>query len=465
MATYRIGIGSFNLKDGAVGIGTESSGLGNLKVEGTYKTTDLDVTGVSTFTRYAGFAPDNLEIGKDSRDRTLTGEHFTTGDIVVGVNSTFTVSTGATVTVGAVESVSIGTHFSPPTGGIEDRPEVPVEGTVRFNKDLNTLEFYNGVEWRQFNVSGQSGRGIFGAGTHYTPGTVDSSWIAYINIASKGNTENFGDLINNPRDPGACSSRIRGFFMGGDPPPNGSVSDVIQYITMASTGDALDFGNLTNDRRSPSALSSSTRGVICGGYDDQASANQNTIDYIEMATVGDSLDFGDLRTTIRAMGSASNGTRGIVAGGWTPAVQTQIDSLNIASKGNTVRFGDLQRAKTSMAGGSNTVRALFAGGYRYWDSAVNDIDMVTIESDGNAVDFGELVTARMSVTNCMAASETTGVIAGGTYMLNGGGTVKQSNMESVKFHSAGKATVFGDLDRERVNVKGMSDSHGGLGGY
>ena len=91
--------------------------------------------------------------------------------------------------------------------------------------------------------------------------------------------------------------------------------------------------------------------------------------------------------------------------------------------------------------------------------------MVTITSDGNAVDFGELVTARMSITNCMAASETTGVIAGGTYMLNGGGTVKQSNMESVKFHSAGKATVFGDLDRERVNVKGMSDSHGGLGGY
>ena len=70
MATYRVGIGSFNLKDGAVGIGTESSGLGNLKVEGTYKTTDLDVTGVSTFTRYAGFAPDNLEIGKDT---SLTG--------------------------------------------------------------------------------------------------------------------------------------------------------------------------------------------------------------------------------------------------------------------------------------------------------------------------------------------------------------------------------------------------------
>ena len=111
MATYRIGIGSFNLKDGAVGIGTESTGLGNLKVEGTYKTTDLDVTGVSTFTRYAGFAPDNLGIDKDT---TLTGEHQTTSDIVVGVNSTFTVSTGATVCTSSVESISLTYHFSPP---------------------------------------------------------------------------------------------------------------------------------------------------------------------------------------------------------------------------------------------------------------------------------------------------------------------------------------------------------------
>ena len=117
MATYRIGIGSFNLKDNAVGIGTESSGLGNLKVEGTYKVTDLDVTGVSTFTRYAGFAADNINI--TSRDVSLTGEHLTTGDIVVGIGSTFIVSVGATVNVGTVESVSIGTHFSPPTGGVE----------------------------------------------------------------------------------------------------------------------------------------------------------------------------------------------------------------------------------------------------------------------------------------------------------------------------------------------------------
>ena len=131
MATYRIGIGSFSLaENGGVGIGTDSAGLGNLKVEGTFKTTDLDTTsGIATFTRYAGFAADSIGI---SSDIVLSGEHSNIGDIVVGLNSTFIVSSGATVTVGTVESVSIGTHFSPPTGGTEDRPEAPVEGTVRF---------------------------------------------------------------------------------------------------------------------------------------------------------------------------------------------------------------------------------------------------------------------------------------------------------------------------------------------
>ena len=64
MASYRIGIGSFNLKDGIIGLGTETTGVGNLKVEGTIKTTDLDV-GVSTFTRYAGFEGEETKFDID----------------------------------------------------------------------------------------------------------------------------------------------------------------------------------------------------------------------------------------------------------------------------------------------------------------------------------------------------------------------------------------------------------------
>ena len=41
MATFRVGVGSFNIQDGAVGFGTDTDGLGNLKVKGVTKTTDI----------------------------------------------------------------------------------------------------------------------------------------------------------------------------------------------------------------------------------------------------------------------------------------------------------------------------------------------------------------------------------------------------------------------------------------
>ena len=160
MATYRIGIGSeFQLKDQAAGIGNSTTGLGNLIVEGTVKASNLNpiVSGVTTFIRYSGFV--DKELSGDSV--TLTGEHSTNSDIVVGTGKTFIVSVGATVDVGTVGSVSIGTHFSPPIGGVEDRPDAVHEGMVRYNTDVNTLEFYNGREWKQFVISGASGRGIF----------------------------------------------------------------------------------------------------------------------------------------------------------------------------------------------------------------------------------------------------------------------------------------------------------------
>ena len=168
MATFRVGVGSFNIKDGAVGFGTETTGLGNLKVKGVTKTTDIKVSGASTLTRYSGFAADNIN---QLENITLTSEVGTIGDIVVGVGTSVIISSASTVTVGTVESVSIGTHFSPPVGGIEDRGKDFVEGMMRFNTDLNTMEFYNGNEWRQFryqadiqNSPGSRGRALFAGG-------------------------------------------------------------------------------------------------------------------------------------------------------------------------------------------------------------------------------------------------------------------------------------------------------------
>ena len=147
MATFRVGVGSFNIQDVSfVGFGTDIDGLGNLRVKGVTKTTDIKVSGASTLTRYSGFAADELVINDNT---TLSSELSSLGDIVVNVGAALTVGLGTTV-VGALESVSIGTHFFSPKGGTEERGEDFIEGMMRFNTDLNTMEFYNGNEWRQF---------------------------------------------------------------------------------------------------------------------------------------------------------------------------------------------------------------------------------------------------------------------------------------------------------------------------
>ena len=447
MATYRVGIGSFNLKDGAVGIGTESSGLGNLKVEGTYKTTDLDVTGVSTFTRYAGFAADELSI---SRDTSLTGEYSTLGDIVVGLTSTFTVSTGATVTVGTVESVSIGTHFSPPTGGVEDRPEVPVEGMVRFNKDLNTLEFYNGVEWRQFTVYGgsTSGRAVFGGGA------PSMSTMSYVQIMTTGSTTYFGNLtyaLGNVA--GKVSDGKRGCFAGGGNPH----IDTINYIAIASEGDATDFGNLTTAMYGMGGHSSSTRGIWAGG---NVPAGQiNTIQYVQIQTTGNASDFGDLTRAVTCYDCACGSpVRMLHAGGKPSAYDDVIDYWSIASKGNAVEFGNLTVPKNNTTGVSNTVRGVWCRGEFADGVNVLRSDFVTISSTGDATDFGEMIDGRYAAG---ASNHIRGIIVGG-YKAPG---ANNNNIQYITIPTTGNGVDFGIDIVNRYSHSGLSDSHGGLGGY
>ena len=205
MPIARIGYGTdFILKDQGVGIATDTAGV-KLEVGGTTKA-NYNITGIASLTNYAGFAAADQSIDGTV---TLTGEHSTLGDIVVGIGSTFIVSSGSTVEVGTVPSVSIGTHFSPPTGGVEERPEVPVEGTVRFNRDLNTLEFYNGIEWRQFTVNGASGRAVVAGGNDPSSPNFTST-IQTFNISTIGNATSFGDLSNGERFcMGAGSDGIR----------------------------------------------------------------------------------------------------------------------------------------------------------------------------------------------------------------------------------------------------------------
>jgi len=458
MATFRVGVGSFNIKDGAVGFGTDTDGLGNLKVKGVTKTTDIKVSGASTLTRYSGFAADNIS---QLENITLTSEVGTIGDIVVGVGTSVIISSASTVTVGTVESVSIGTHFSPPVGGIEDRGDNFIEGMMRFNTDLNTLEFYNGNEWRQFtyisdvqNSPSRSGRGYVCGGYFSSPTPTAIKNIQFVNVSSQGNSMDFGFTSTSYYNSSACSSATRAIMAG-----TGGYVNVMEYFTMATQGDSIDYGDLTGTYGYTSATSSSTRGLTLGAYHHPSpSAPADIIDYYEIATLGDAKDFGDLPNATYAMGAFSSPVRGICFGG-SPA-NTRITSVKFASLGSARDFGDCSQ-RGSARGSSNSVRGiLFIPGpspYR------KNIDHITIASEGNSVVFGEMTLGRQD--GCSFGNHTRACYAGGL-------TPTMYNIiEFVTISTTGNAQDFGDLtggggtNTASSGHGGVSDSHGGLGGY
>ena len=468
MPIARIGYGTdFKLKDQAVGVGSEHTDGVKLEVGGTTKA-NYNITGIASLTNYAGFAAADQSIDGTV---TLTGEHSTLGDIVVGLGSTAIISTGATVDVGTVPSVSIGTHFSPPKGGVEERPEVPVEGTVRFNKDLNTLEFYNGFEWRQFTVSGRSGRSVVGGGV--APGSDYTSNLQTFNISTIGNAISFGDLRNEDGtlrgrfSMGSGSDGIRGIFYGGQDGPS-TPRNYIDQITMASEGNSIDFGDASGSGRCFGGCGSSTRGIF-GGIN-----TGTTCDTIQYATKGSTISsfvtlsiaggnkiamFSSPDKLISRSGESS----GTANGSSQLALNQAIETANVASGGNTTMFGTLSRNTRQLRGTCNNTRGMFFGGYSFYPSYLveNHIDYITISSNGNAVDFGDLTQPRAQAA-CTAHS-TRAVAAGGGGDPWPGGNV--NFIDYVTIQSKGDATDFGDLFKPVSATTGCSDSNGGLGGY
>ena len=473
MPSYRIGFGSdFNLRDAKVGIGT-TLGRTKLDVAGVSKA-DFNIAGVSTLTSYGGFVGQKQNVSVASTigfstsgvgtfvsvDESETGYLNLSGDfntvsedIIVDEGKIFQVSSGSTVSVGTLESVSIGTHFSVPNGGISARPDEPREGMVRFNDDLNTLEFYNGVEWRQFTVTGASGRGVFGGGG-VTSG--NSSLIEYINISSQGNAINFGNLTAARRYTTSCASNVRGIIYGG------TGQTAIDYITIASEGNGISFGT-ANNRAGSASASSSTRGLFGGGY--QPANPTNVIEYVQISTLGNPIDFGDLLTARYYLSGLSSPTRAVFLGGFTPtpasAVLSIIDFVTISSIGNAVRFGDLTSTSTQGGAVSSSTRGVYSGGLASFAPVyINNIDYITIATTGNATDFGDLANSH-SQRNNGASTQIRGVFGGG-YIAPG---VNINILDYITIATTGNSQDFGDLSQPRRALTGLSDSHGGLGGF
>ena len=290
-----------------------------------------------------------------------------------------------------------------------------------------------------------------------------------IEISTLGNSEFFGDLVQQRRNPGGrVSDGTRGLILGGYHEP--AARDNIEYCTIASGGNFIDFGNLTAAKFAiaSGAVSSSTRGVTAGG--NLAPGYINVMDYVEIQTIGDAIDFGDLTTALSNSSGVNNSVKGLFCGGanpsLTPATRSNIQSITIASKGNSVDIGDLQDGRYYGAGVCNNVRGVVGGGISVQPGTLGMtslLDFVTIASDGNAVFFGDLTTQRGKIAS--AETHTRGVFIGSD-SGNPSTSTYTNVMDFITIASTGNASDFGDITgAENHQLAGFSDSHGGLGGY
>ena len=461
MATIRrTGFGTiFEVENEKVGIGTTGNQTNTLQVLGDIKSSDATVIGLSTLTTYQGFVDKDAKFGKalidvESKAGTL-GDVVIEGDVTVSSASTFCSS---------LNQLTLTDSFSVPTGNTESRIHCQTTGSMRFNEDFGTLEFYTGDTWKTVNSFKDvcnRGRAII-AGGENDPSCTDFKIIEYIQTSTLGNAIGFGDLANtNQQNPMGLSNSIRALFGGGQP-----TTATIDYVTIASTGNGIDFGDLSSGRPRGSGLASSVRGIFVGG-----NPGVNVMDYVEIMTLGNALDFGDLSFTGRGPSATASPTRGIITNDYSSSLD--IDAISIASKGNAIVFGkDIYYGGYGANNGASTgTRGVWMGGYSSSTGTsptqnlrrTTAIRGVEFSSGGNATEYGDLVSASYAVYNSATGTKNRGFCFGGFVP---DGSIDATNViQFMNIQSSGDAQDFGDLVKPRYSVGSACDSHGGLGGY
>ena len=338
--------------------------------------------------------------------------------------------------------------------------EIP-QGAIRFNTDSQKLEFYAQGEWWNMvidNVGIATGgdttagaRGVYISG-QAAPPTGDLSTIEYVNIASTGSREDFGNLsVTDGGGNQPMSDRTRAVFSG----ENGPSGPDIDYVTISSTGNATDWGaNLNRNTQYGMGISNSTRGIQAGAFN---TPDHTGMDFVTIQSTGTVTDFGDLGTGASHGASVMSPTRGIFMGGYyAPGgnVTDKMQMVTTASTGGSQDFGNLSSSCHNNAGACSATRGVIAFGGT--PSNVNTMEYITMSTLGNSTNFGDMnqVTTHNGGGCC---SPTRGLFMGG-YSPG-----YQTYMSMINIPTQGNAVDWGNsLSSGRINVQGCSNAHGGL---
>ena len=330
----------------------------------------------------------------------------------------------------------------PPSGTTAQRPSGCAPGTLRFNTDIGSLEYFKGdtLGWESIDRHSSAplgARGIFAGGN------PNNTLIDYFTVATTGNAKDFGDLTTSRDVPAGLANLTRGIIAGGYLSP--ATVNVIEYVTISTLSDSIDFGDLSTARRNRDGTADHSRGVMMSGYPTTAQ-----IDYITITSTGDSIDFGDTTQSRYNSGCVSDSTRAVCCGGDNPSTNI-CDYITIQSTGNAQDFGDLTAASNASCAHGSSTRGIIG-------LASNVINYITIATTGNAADFGDCSNA--GVNKNVTGSSTRCVLAGG---YGAASPHPQTNtIEYVTIATLGNAADFGDMQVTRSGGAAFSNSGGGL---
>ena len=309
------------------------------------------------------------------------------------------------------------------------------------------------TEFRRLDGGGR-GRGLIGGSYPNSPyRTLD-----FIEIATTGNSQDFGELANQHGFAAAFGSNTRAVFAGGYTGGTSFIADM-SAVTVASEGGSFDFGDLRQAIKCNTGASDRTRGLSFNGQ--TPSLLPGKINFITIASGGTDQDFGDTLLSLRNGKALASPTRAVhqIGGGTGSSpyydATNVIEFVTIQSKGNGQDFGDTSY-ENGFAGhaGANETRGILAGAYTI-PSNINNIEFLTIATTGNTQDFGDLTSARHG--GGMNTSKTRGVMTGS---WPGGAS---NIIDFITIATAGDATDFGDLASYNTYYSDcISDSHGGL---
>ena len=288
-------------------------------------------------------------------------------------------------------------------------PNLKTLDMVNITTEGNAVDFGDLTVGRSANgMGGSATRGILAGGRFPGPGNARKD-IDYVTFSSSGGANEFGDLKNEVNTSAGFSDATRAIWSGGYDGNNSPYprTTAMTYVNIASTGDSSDFGDCIERGRKDGCFSNSTRGFTVGGNNRIDSPSPNTShDRIEMTiiqTTGSTVDFGEigpdngglLTGAFGGFGGAASQTRGVVfSGTGSPSgARNIIEFLTLTTFGNTQNFGDML---TSGGGGGVTATGNQIRGVVRTSSAYdgNVLEQVTIATTGNATDFGDLNTGR-----------------------------------------------------------------------